>query len=311
MSQAVEDMVAAAMASIRGIAGETGQGLGNPAELAAAMASLGGTAGASSGAGRGQGHPASEREGPPVPEGQKKRGKNFCPDEDAALARAWWDTSKDSIKGTDQNGKDFWLKVWKVFLVSRGLNPKDTSMQVLGSPRYRSAGSLENRFSVVQAEVNKFTGFYTQAVKFVESASGESADSILPKALELYKAKEKKEFKNLEAWRILKESPRFQPPAAAAVPRETGEDDSSPDKRPQGNKAAKADVELLRLQKEHVLNIASLAQSNKRKSEELRDYVCLQIFKATADDAEDEESRAGLLLLKKKKRAELEAATKQ
>ena len=43
--KAVEDMVAAAMASLSGIAGETGQGLGHPAMLTAAMASLGGATG--------------------------------------------------------------------------------------------------------------------------------------------------------------------------------------------------------------------------------------------------------------------------
>ena len=102
------------------------------------------------------------------------------------MATAWCEVTKNSIKGADMKAGDFWLLVWRRFMALRGLS-SDPGCELV--PGYRWATSVESRFGTIQREANEFSGCYKQATDWVKGKSGESADSILPKALELFQTK--------------------------------------------------------------------------------------------------------------------------
>ena len=129
-------------------------------------------------------------------------------------------------------------------------------------------------------------------------------------SFEIYAQETSKEHKGLDIWRILQDSPRFKAEEGSKAKDDGVPEEGEKEKRPQGNKAAKLELETARLQKEHVGNVASIAQSTKRKADDLRDYVILQVFKTKLSEVDDEDSRVGMKLLKMKKRKELEESNK-
>eukprot|EP00294_Goniomonas_avonlea_P016648 CAMPEP_0114565702 /NCGR_PEP_ID=MMETSP0114-20121206/14461_1 /TAXON_ID=31324 /ORGANISM="Goniomonas sp, Strain m" /LENGTH=327 /DNA_ID=CAMNT_0001751987 /DNA_START=10 /DNA_END=993 /DNA_ORIENTATION=+ len=193
-----------------------------------------------------------------------KRGKGWTNEEDCALAKAWKDTSVDSVHGTDQDASTFWATVQRHFAA---LCPTSA----------RDAKGMQNRWNIVRPAVTRFCGYYKKAHQVQHSGWSEQDD--IAAAGKAYSRLEKttsgkpKVFKFLDVWHILKSeakwlklmsasdasasvraaalSPsRAASPAGVAGVSQGGSEDISrsvspcraPLVRPIGNKAAKADI---------------------------------------------------------------------
>ena len=116
------------------------------------------------------------------------RGKAWKDEENLALTRAVGTVGHDSINGADQKGSTYWGKVHDAF-VQRG-----------GSPD-RTHKALKNRWSVLQAAINLFIGYYSTATSI--ERSGASDDDYLSFAHELFEKEQKIPFEFETCWRAL------------------------------------------------------------------------------------------------------------
>jgi len=78
--------------------------------------------------------------------GNPKRTKNFTIDEDEQLVKSWLNVSLDPVKGVDQSRTTYWKRIHAHFHAH-----KDFSSD-------HSQGSLMNRWSGIQHDVNLFAG---------------------------------------------------------------------------------------------------------------------------------------------------------
>jgi hypothetical protein len=164
----------------------------------------------------------------------KGRRAAWTDDEDARLAQAWLDISEDETKGNYQKGDAFWEAVHARFVASYGT---DKSACKRDSHR-----SLETRWKEhLQRAINRFCACYAQVVRL--KPSGTNEEDWIAAALEAYKIKaeqddlksKKKEnttedgdttgdaekssnsrkskkyyvFTQLDAWRILRDRPKW------------------------------------------------------------------------------------------------------
>ena len=81
-----------------------------------------------------------------VPRGPQGRSKNFSIDEDIFLVSAWLNVSMDGINGVDQSHGTYWKRIHEYFHVNKKFSSN------------RSQGSLMNRWSGIQHDVNAFAG---------------------------------------------------------------------------------------------------------------------------------------------------------
>ena len=81
-----------------------------------------------------------------IGKGIPKRTKNFTIDEDEQLVKSWLNVSLDPVKGVDQSRTTYWKRIHAHFHAH-----KDFSSD-------RSQGSLMNRWSGIQHDVNLFAG---------------------------------------------------------------------------------------------------------------------------------------------------------
>ncbi|TVU12172.1 hypothetical protein EJB05_45804 [Eragrostis curvula] len=90
--------------------------------------------------GAGQGHAQGVAKGP------QKRTKNFSVDEDLLLVSAWLNVSLDPIQGVDQSRSTYWKRIHDYFHANKTFDSD------------RTQGSLMNRWSGIQHDVNVFAG---------------------------------------------------------------------------------------------------------------------------------------------------------
>ena len=76
----------------------------------------------------------------------QKRTKNFTIDEDELLVSAWLNVSLDPVKGVDQSRTTYWKRIHAYFHAHKEFISD------------RSQGSLMNRWSGIQHDVNIFAG---------------------------------------------------------------------------------------------------------------------------------------------------------
>jgi hypothetical protein len=124
------------------------------------------------------------------------KGKNYSSAEDEFLARAWKNTSEDSIVGTDQKSSAFWKRV-----------QADYNDLVQGTSfAARTDIGVKNRFrNTISPLCMKFHAIYKRARS--ENPSGETDFEKI--ALGVYKKDFGCEFQMVSAWNVLKSSPKW------------------------------------------------------------------------------------------------------
>ena len=131
------------------------------------------------------------------------RPRNFSPEEDIMLCKAYIAISTDSSVGNDQKADDFWKKVHQAFQL---LCTENSDFE--GPPR--AWNSLQNRFQRhIQKEVQLYNCHYKKCKE--ENPSGSSEEDIITKAKTDYSDMEGKSFKFLHTVSILQKLPKFNP----------------------------------------------------------------------------------------------------
>ncbi|GER33999.1 NAM-like protein [Striga asiatica] len=161
-----------------------------------------------------------EEELSPNLQGNKGRTKKFEKNEDVLLVDSWLNISMDPVQGNNQKRTTYWNRIHAYFHEN-----KDFSSS-------RNANSLMHRWSVIQEHVNKFVGCIAQLE--ARKQSGTTIEQRLVEAKTLFESQEKKEFKFLHCWSILRDSTSKHVDDEEAA----GNDDEVP-KRPVGKKRAK------------------------------------------------------------------------
>jgi hypothetical protein len=96
----------------------------------------------------------------------KARDPTFSTFEDNLLVKAWLATTMDPICGTEQKGNTYWEKIWKEYHKQKEYvepHPIVTTHNV---------ASLQHRWGIIQGEVNKYVGYYSQVTKRPQSGMG-------------------------------------------------------------------------------------------------------------------------------------------
>ena len=129
------------------------------------------------------------------------RGKGWGSVEDKALARAWLQCSEDAIDGAEQTSDTFFERVAALY---EEAVPRDCDTRTMRSCRCR--------FSMVSREVQKFNACYTGIKK--ERQSGKTEKDLIEDAVRMFYRLEEdvplQEFPQLEAWYVLKDSPKWK-----------------------------------------------------------------------------------------------------
>lgn len=89
----------------------------------------------------------------------KARGPTFSRSDDILLVKSWLATTVDPICGSEQNGNTYWEKIWKEY--------REQKEYVEPHPivTTRNVASFQHRWGIIQGEVNKYVGYYSQVTK--------------------------------------------------------------------------------------------------------------------------------------------------
>ncbi|RLM77913.1 glutathione S-transferase T3-like [Panicum miliaceum] len=103
----------------------------------------------------------------------------------------------DPIQGVEQSQTSYWARIHKYFHANKSFELD------------RTQGSLMNRWSGIQHDVNIFCGCVTRIED--RNQSGCSVDDKIAHACTLFKAEDKKnrKFALMHCWRILKDKPKW------------------------------------------------------------------------------------------------------
>lgn len=137
----------------------------------------------------------------------KVRGSNYVPAEDAAVAKAYIRCSENSIKGSEQRSDTFFSDVTDSY--NEFFKPDEREK--------RSPESIKARVKLISKACTAFSGCYGRVMRL--QPTGTNADDIIRLSTGLFNAHDMrnaaddygKDFKFLDAWKVLKEHPRFSP----------------------------------------------------------------------------------------------------
>ncbi|KEH15532.1 no-apical-meristem-associated carboxy-terminal domain protein [Medicago truncatula] len=207
----------------------------------------------------------------------------FQPKEDELLIQSWLNISKDPIVGIDQRGDSFWKRISEAYN-----NYRDKNFQE------RNPTSLKGRWHKrINLSVNKFVGCYKDAITLKKSGTSES--DIISATKDIYFQDTKENFAFENAWRLLKDEPKWlaglpEHSAKRTKNSASGEYSSSsnpptptsehnPSLRPLGQKAAKRKEKEKFVEKSTPIFDALKNDMNKRTeimSVFARDYVRIE-----------------------------------
>mmetsp|Transcript_8330 Transcript_8330/g.12116 ORF Transcript_8330/g.12116 Transcript_8330/m.12116 type:complete len:133 (+) Transcript_8330:44-442(+) len=122
---------------------------------------------------------------------------NWTEDEDVILADSWLFISHDPIKSNQQSGETFWERIFAVFSskLAKRYGEKAAST--------RTVTAVQNRWSTMNHDLNKFAGVLSQ-VKAVPK-SGYNEEDYLTDAMATYRTDSGKPFRFLRAWERVKD----------------------------------------------------------------------------------------------------------
>ncbi|CAN6177553.1 unnamed protein product [Urochloa humidicola] len=125
------------------------------------------------------------------------RSKNFRDEEDKLLVSAWLNVGMDPIPGVEQSHGRLWTRIHDYFHSNKTFESN------------RSEGSLMNRWSGIQHDVNLFCG----CVSRIEAGNhiDWTVDDKIANACAMFKAEDQNErrFAYLHCWKILKDKPKW------------------------------------------------------------------------------------------------------
>ncbi|KAH9541006.1 hypothetical protein CY35_14G036600, partial [Sphagnum magellanicum] len=129
---------------------------------------------------------------------KKRKGKNFCAEEERQLCRSFLAVSQDPIPGNGRRTPAFWDRIHEHYTKNKPENAGE-----------RPARSLESKWGIIKHEVEKFDGCYGAVLALNEA--GTSVEDVLRRALELYKLKHPKglSFSFIHCWLLLKDIPKW------------------------------------------------------------------------------------------------------
>eukprot|EP00918_Siedleckia_nematoides_P096396 GHVU01211448.1.p1 GENE.GHVU01211448.1~~GHVU01211448.1.p1 ORF type:complete len:184 (+),score=13.34 GHVU01211448.1:225-776(+) len=138
------------------------------------------------------------------------RGRNFQPEEDDALAKAWLAVSTDASTNTDQTTEDFYGRIKEAFDAKMAAKPVAE----------RTWQSLKSRFQTISHDCAKYSACVSRIQRLNESG-GSNLDAYLS-ALSLYERDATSEgakgaaakFNFQSAFQTLKDSPNASSPAS-------------------------------------------------------------------------------------------------
>jgi hypothetical protein len=134
---------------------------------------------------------------------KKRRTINYTPMEDTVLCKAWTQVSLDAVRGTDQTGKSYWLRIEDRFF--KILPPME-------NPVDRTYRSLQGRWDVIKAACSRWSGALEQ-VRGQPLPSGRTIDEIDSIAMERYKemaGSKGKAFNLQHCWRVLEHTEKWK-----------------------------------------------------------------------------------------------------
>ncbi|XP_025814231.1 uncharacterized protein LOC112891555 [Panicum hallii] len=125
------------------------------------------------------------------------RSKNFREEEGILLMSAWLNVGMDPIQGVDQTHGTLWTRIHDYFHANRTFESS------------RSEGSLSNRWSGIQHDVNLFCGCLSRIE--ARNHSGWTIDDKIANACAMWTAEDVKgrKFVYLHCWKILKDKPKW------------------------------------------------------------------------------------------------------
>jgi hypothetical protein len=92
---------------------------------------------------------------PAACKGSQRRTKNFADEEDTLLVSAWLNVGMDPIQGVDQPQSSFWARIHDYFHTNKTFESD------------RTQGSLMNRWSTIQHDVNVFCHCVTRILEII------------------------------------------------------------------------------------------------------------------------------------------------
>ncbi|TVU26563.1 hypothetical protein EJB05_29116 [Eragrostis curvula] len=127
----------------------------------------------------------------------KGRSKSYSVDEDTLLVSAWLNVSLDPIQGVDQSRSTYWKRIYDYFHANKTFDSD------------RTQGSLMNRWSGIQHDVNAFAGCLSRIE--TRNQSGCTVDDKIASACTMFKAEDRlhRNFPYMHCWKILKDKPKW------------------------------------------------------------------------------------------------------
>ena len=127
---------------------------------------------------------------------------NWTDEEDVLLAESWVGVSNDPIKSNQQSGETFWERIFARF------SSKMQKRFGEQAASHRTVTAVQNRWSMMNHDINKFVGCLAQ-VKAVQK-SGYIEEDYITDALSTYRADQGKSFRFLRAWERVKDDPKWK-----------------------------------------------------------------------------------------------------
>ena len=140
----------------------------------------------------------------------RQGNKNYLPEEDLWLCKAYIYCTQDNVKGIEQTSTVFWSKVLEQFEIQRNAQRTPASGQKFVYPN-RDALSLRNRWQKkILREVNKFVAIYHA----IESSppSGVPEHEWADLAAKSFFRQENRPFQYMNCWEYLKDKEKFKVP---------------------------------------------------------------------------------------------------
>ncbi|CAB9530582.1 unknown protein [Seminavis robusta] len=178
----------------------------------------------------------------PATKERQKRGKNFTPEEDELLSKAWVSTTMDSRNGSDQRQSDFNKKLYSNFQdLVEDVNG-DESPPCPPLPMDRKQKSVVARFATIKHGVNKFIG----VVKMNPIRSGETPEQHLERCCAIYQETYGSKFLFLDCYHVLEECPKFSAAEETGKTKANGKK-AKKHKRSQGKRQKALDDRIQRM----------------------------------------------------------------
>ncbi|CAB9531914.1 unknown protein (Partial), partial [Seminavis robusta] len=133
---------------------------------------------------------------------RQKRGKNFTPEEDELLSKAWVSTTMDSHNGSDQRQADFNKKLYSNY---QDLVEETNEVTHPELPMDRKQKSIVSRFSTIKHGVNKMIGI----MKMHPIKSGETIEQHETRCLEIFEETHNTKFPWIDCYHVLENCPKF------------------------------------------------------------------------------------------------------